>query len=280
MDLRKCSSLDVPGAMACLNYQPFILSNDVQTGVAWSWVFADDPRVSPPLVFNKNNYSENEWHNISDANGRLRTMYDDLLDDIALRFPNGTLLDVACNNGYFPVGAELRGMVGSGMDLGGHYNRSFDVLNAALGTKARFIHAWYDSKSHSLPLNEKFDVTVMSAIMCHMPDPLFFIREVAKVTRKAMLFWGQAISSESKVVAYNSPHSNLSSIHDFPNGFNDNTRISIGMFRECARLLGFSQVVRIEPRSTWLTELHLPMNRGLEEELLVGSTHEAMLLIR
>ena len=46
MDLRQYSPSrpQFLAAMATLNYQPFILSDDVQTGVAYSWLHSDDPR--------------------------------------------------------------------------------------------------------------------------------------------------------------------------------------------------------------------------------------------
>jgi SAM-dependent methyltransferase len=209
MDL--CSYLaggSVEAAAAVLDYQPFILSNDIQTGAAHSWLFADDPRISPKLVFRRQDCTSEQWRDASNANGRLRAMYDDLLDEVAGRFPGGTLLDIACNNGYFPVGAELRGMKGAGLDLGDR-TASFRVLNGALGTKARFLPVPYDSRAHALPVDEKFDVTVMTAIMCHLPDPLHFLSAASAITNKAILFWGQVVNTDSAIISYNKPHPNL-----------------------------------------------------------------------
>lgn len=55
-DLRKSlSAAGIPADAAgrVLNYQPFILSNDMQTGVAYSWFKGDDPRSSPQLLFRR-----------------------------------------------------------------------------------------------------------------------------------------------------------------------------------------------------------------------------------
>src|SRR5580700_3911246 len=140
MDLRAhLHGVDIEAAAAVLNYQPFILSDEIQTGVAYSLLHSDDPRVAPQLVFRKSTCAPERWDNAVVANGRLRAMYDDMLDEMSLLFPGGTLLDVACNNGYFPVGAELRGMRGTGMDLGNH-SGAVSLLNDALGTKAKFVH--------------------------------------------------------------------------------------------------------------------------------------------
>ena len=134
-------------------------------------------------------------------------MYDDLLGEVAQRFPGASLLDVACNNGYFPVGAELRGMRGTGIDLG-DYSASIGFLNKCLGTRARFLHQWYDLHTHTFPSMEKHDVVVMSAIMCHIPDPLNFLAAAAKRAAKAFLFWGQIVETDTLVVSYQPPHRN------------------------------------------------------------------------
>jgi hypothetical protein len=128
---------------ACFAYQPFLISDEMQTGVAYSWLYAADPRVSPPLLFRKAAWAA-EWGRIDDANGRLRTMYDDFVKEIARRYPGGSLLDVACNNGYFPVRAETLGMGrATGADLDWHYWLSIRFLNEVLGASVDFQRAVY-----------------------------------------------------------------------------------------------------------------------------------------
>ncbi len=244
----------VEEGVSVLDYQPFVLTDDIQTGVGYSLVTPGDERVNPPLVFRRSDY-DSEWPKICDANARLRAMYDDLLDEVAQRFPGASLLDVACNNGYFPVGAELRGMRGTGMDLG-DYSASVAFLNKCLGTDAHFLHQWYDSLTHTFPSTETHDVVVMSAIMCHIPDPLNFLAAAAKRADKAILFWGQIVDTDALVVSYQPPHQNLSSLTDFPVCFNDNTRLSRGLFDLSLRLLGFGHIIEITPRETWFGQFH------------------------
>jgi SAM-dependent methyltransferase len=268
----------VEEGISVLNYQPFVLTDDIQTGVGYSWIATGDVRVNPPLVFRRSDY-ESEWPKICDANARLRAMYDDLLDEIAQRFPGTSLLDVACNNGYFPIGAELRGMRGTGMDLG-DYSASVGFLNKCLGTDARFLHQWYDSLTHTFPSMETYDVVVMSAIMCHIPDPLNFLAAAAKRADKAFLFWGQIVETDALVVSYQPPHQNLSSLTDFPICFNDNTRLSRGLFELSLRQIGFDHIIEIAPRETWLTQLHTKITLPLEQELKTGSRHVALLAMK
>jgi len=275
---------EVSLAVKVLDYQPFILSESIQTGAAYSWAYSDDPRTKPCLVFNRSDNTEHDWKQIVDSNARLRTMYDDILDEVAKRFPGGSLFDVACNNGYFPVGAEKRGMEGVGMDMG-DYSKSFSLLNEVLNTKARFIHSAYDSKKHEMPVQDEFDVVVISAIICHLPDPLPFLAAVGKMARRAILFWGQVLDTEELIISHKPPHSELSRLTSFPHSFNDNTRISRGMFLESMRLMGFKSVTEIEHRNTWLPQF-LPYSldanppRTLDDELKTGSKHIALLALR
>lgn len=285
MDLRRFNPTEAQQrrAAGALDYQPFIISDEVQTGVAYSWMHTGDPRVKPPLVFRCG--GEHDWALVTDANRRLAAMYDDLLDEVAKRFPGGTLLDVACNNGYFPVGAELRGMRGTGSDANRRYWHSFRVLNDIAGTSARYRRYVYDPGKHSLcaltrygpRVRGRYDVVVASAIMCHTPDPLHFLAELARLGG-AILFWGQVVDSERLLVAYNPPQPGLSRFSTFPIGFNDNTRLSRGLFYKSLELLGFREIVEIPERDSWL---RLPYTAAtLDEELARGSRHIALLALR
>lgn len=287
MDLR--SLVDVASASLVLDYQPFILSDDVQTGAAYSFIRGGDPRVNPPLVIKREELSDREWSRACDANARLRAMYDDLLDEVASRFPKCSLFDVACNNGYFPVGAELRGMRGFGMDSRDH-SASFKLLNKARGTNATFIDGYYDSIRHRFRRRARrffprgtigrYDVSVVSAIMCHIPDPLYFLSAVAGVSKRAILFWGQMLNSSELLVSYKLPHNRLSELGEFPHAFNDNTRISRGLFDLAMKATGFSTVIEIDARPGWLRELHAPQDMPLDQEIVHGSQHRALLAIR
>lgn len=135
-------------AKKVLNYQPFIIADDFQTGVGYSFCHCKDPREAPPLVFDKRDWSDQEWMAISKSNHGLAQMYDDQIQIIADLFPGHSLLDVACNNGYFPVAAELAGMKGcAGIDSG-DYASSMETLNQITGTGARFYRGVYEPSLH------------------------------------------------------------------------------------------------------------------------------------
>src|SRR5437016_1099594 len=135
MDLRplRLSTDQKEKGAQLLNYQPFFLADDLQTGVGYSWLFWPDPRVAPPLVFRREQWTDSDWAKITASNQGLRAQYDSFIRRIALLFPGGSLLDMGCNNGYFPVGAELAGMRNcAGVDQGDHNAKSIGFLNAIL----------------------------------------------------------------------------------------------------------------------------------------------------
>jgi SAM-dependent methyltransferase len=283
MDLRRydLSTAQLGEASRVLDYQPFYIADDLQTGAAYCLLHSNDPRLSPPLVFRRAEW-ESEWDKISDANSRLRDMYEDFIKEIAERYPGGSLFDVACNNGYFPVRAASLGMKNcAGSDRGFHFADSIRLLNDVVGTDARFLHAPYDPVSGSMPLDEVFDVVVVSAILCHLPDPLHFLRCLGRIAREAIFFWGQMIDSDELIISYKPPHPNLSEVRPFPYCFNDNTRLSRGLFEESMIHMGFRQVLALPAQPGWLFTQRAPAPDGniLEHELKIGSAHVAFLAI-
>ena len=205
-------------------------------------------------------------------------MYDAFVETIARLYPGKSLLDVACNNGYIPVAAEKAGMrLCAGMDLGPQYADSIRFLNNVLGTDVEFFHRRYspmDRCAEALP--RKFDVVCASAILCHLPDPLNFLAYLGSLANQAVFFWGQTIDTEHFVVSYNQPHPSLGDQGPFPYRFNDNTRISIGLFKHAMQSMGFSRLIEI-PYPSWIPENKEP---GVESELARGSRHRSLLFMR
>src|SRR5579872_64986 len=124
MDLRKyrLSEADLQLASRCLHYQPFILSDDLQTGVAHSWLYGEEGgkrSCGAEWLCDRRRVSPTYWNQFSDANARLRAMYEDWTDVLASRFSGGSVVDVGCNTGYFPIRLQQKGMKEcAGYDLG------------------------------------------------------------------------------------------------------------------------------------------------------------------
>lgn len=257
MDLRPYSPsrLQTIAAIGALNYQPFIISDNVQTGVAYSWLHSADPRDDRfwKFVFQRDRLPSDIWEKAAAANARLRAMYDDFIAEIARRYPGGSLLDVACNNGYFPVRAEQLGMRGcGGMDRRPQHWAAIKVLNNVTGTAVAFLNQSYSPVTHKAKTGKRYDVVVASAIMCHLPDPLHFLAFLGSVAKEAVFFWGQMLDTDDYLVAYNEPNRLGFNKRPFPYGFDDNTRLSRGLFRKSAELMGFGNIVELPHRDTWL----------------------------
>ena len=268
-------------ALQVLDYQPFIIRDDIQTGVGFSWLHWPDPREAPPLVFKRADWAESDWNKITSSNQGLRAMYQAFIQVIAQNYPGGSLLDMGCNNGYFPVAGEVSGMRGcAGVDQGDHQGRAIRLLNTALGTGVEYFKRQYSPERRCAdPLPRKFDVVSASAILCHLPDPLHFLAYLASLAKEALFFWGQALDTESFVISYSKPHPNLSSFHQFPYDFNDNTRLSVGLLKHSMNSLGFSRWLEIPRESGWIAMPEGPAS-SLEAELSSGSRHRAFLFMR
>lgn len=237
-----------------LNYQPFIISDNIQTGAAYSWYYTQDPRISPPLVFRRSEWAK-EWDVIKTITARQRIMYDDFVRYIAERYKGGTLMDVACNNGYFPVRAEMFGMAPSfGMDAG-DYSTSVQVLNKFCGTHATFTHMAYNPETHRAPVEGRYDVVVANTIMWHLPDPNYFLAFLGRLAREAIFMWVHILDTDERLVSYGAPHPTLGSgtgHNTFPHFFNDFTQISRGLLELAFRSMGFSNITYLPWAGTWL----------------------------
>lgn len=305
MDLRSVLTTEAQREEAArlLDYQPFIISDDIQTGAAYSWVAGSDARVTPPLLFRREQLDEATWNRAAEANGRLRRMYDDFIAEIVARYPNGSLLDLACNNGYFPVRANMLGMrpaVGSDANRG--QARAVSFLNYRLGTRADFKARHYDSGRRRalgylpfgylrgrhtglVPGLPRCDVVSLVAIVCHLADPLGFLAYAGRHAKEAIFFMGQVLDSEYFLVSYQKPHESLGAAAAFPFAFNDNTRVSRGLLWHAFEQMGFSDIVELPWQADWLPQRfgESPSVNGgnpLAHDLRHGSRHIAMLAMR
>jgi SAM-dependent methyltransferase len=258
MDLREfgIDAAQANAAAALLHYQPFILDDDRQTGVAYSWLYSDDPTRDHygRLLFDRSKVSADVWQHAWDANRRLATMYDAFVSVIADVCRAGSYLDIGCNTGYLPVRASLSGVkVTAGLDYD-DYTAAFDFLNAITGSRASFYQGMYEPAVHALkpaagPL-DSYDVVSATAILCHVPDPLHFLRAISCLAKKALFLWSGFVESDELLIRYNPE--NKFHIKKFPDGFDDGTSISLGLLFHAMRALGFSRHEEVQNQPTWL----------------------------
>lgn len=257
MDLRKYNLTrnQIKQAQSCLNYQPFIITDDINTGVAYSWLHHEDGgrRVYglEEFVFNRAKESSDIYDKAYDANRRLALMYDTFLDNIAERFPCGSLADMACNNGYFVVGAALRGMKQCiGLDQA-DYSTSISFLKSLTGVDVSFKRSSYDSWTHVVKGFEPHDVVVASQVMQHISDPLYFLSFVASRAKKALfLFTGMSESNEFQIY-YQQPN-RFYKDSKFPVCFDNDVGLSQGLLFKSLDMLGFDEIIEIPWEESWL----------------------------
>ena len=103
MDLRgNLNAAQHDRALSVIDYQPFILSDGIQTGCACSKMYGIEI-TKPRLIFHRNEFDLEEWERITDADARLRRMHD-VVSEISRRYVGGTLLhlDLGAADQPFP----------------------------------------------------------------------------------------------------------------------------------------------------------------------------------
>ena len=237
-----------------------MLDEDRHTGVAYSWLHSEDPTAvrSEGFIFDRRTVASEVWNQAYNANRRLASMYDALAARIVdVCPPGGSYLDVGCNTGYLPVRASLAGIgMAIGIDLN-NYAAAFELLNQITGSSARFSPGRYDPLHHTLTMQDNFglqgfDVVSSTALLCHVPDPLHFLKAIARLATKAVLLWSGFIESEELLIRYNPPNKFFSA--EFPNGFDDGTSISLGLLFLSMSNLGFANREELKPAPGWLPE--------------------------
>jgi SAM-dependent methyltransferase len=257
MDLRRynLSPALAEEAGRVLSYQPFIVSDDVQTGVAYSWLYDVDGgrRIyrQSEFVFDRRSCPKEVWQRAEDANSRLRRMYDDWLDVIAARLPGASVAEVGCNTGYLLAGAQLRGMGKcTGVDLG-NYQRSVAFLNKVLGTRVHFKHRGYNSWTHQVRGLRPHDVVIASAVMQHLSDPLYLLAFLGRTAKRALFLFTGMSDTDALQIHYAEPN-RFDKSAPFPVCFDNDVGLSRGLLMRSLALLGFHEIVEIPWSPEWL----------------------------
>lgn len=235
-----------------LDYQPFILSDDVQTGIAYDWLYGQqDPGR---YVAYRDQVNEDIWVRFAASNAQLRSMYDEWIEAACSRVPDGnSVLDVACNSGYFLQRFAQKGYRDCiGYDMLDK-TQVFAYLNHILGTSAVFIHKRYDSWTHQLPGCNPADLVIASAILLHLSDPLYFLHFLSGMTRKALLLFTKMLRSEEYLLRFEEPNAYYKD-DPFPVCFDNNNSISTGLLNLSLKKLGFSEVIELRPNENWVPD--------------------------
>lgn len=252
MDLRRYNLSDkqINEGKNLLTYQPFIISDDIQTGNAYAFLYGEGSLT----VMEKDNCSEEEWKKFTEANAKMRAMYDDWIDATCAsvgHLSKLSVVDTACNNGYFLYRFWEKGIRECvGYDRA-DYSASINLLNNITGYKVRFVHEPYNPRTHKINGCKKYDIVISSAIMCHLSDPLDYINFLGSITNKALLLHTR-VSEENAFIIYLGKANRYYEEDSFPVCFDNDVTVSRGLLFESLRMVGFHDIIEVEYKDSWL----------------------------
>ncbi len=248
-----------------LNYQPWIFSDDFETGVGLEWdegefvgltyypdidkgLLEQSPELRR-LVINPERYEKFHY-----SNDRLRRLYDGIADEICSKVDDvskTSFLDVGCNTGYFPQSFALRGAGGAARcDREGHFSDTFALLNGILGTEAKFYNAFYDPKMRRIEGMNQHDIVLSMAVLCHLSEPLNHLTCLGALASQGLFVWTLVNDDDGYSLRYGEPSGDYRD-DPFPLCFDTLITISEGLLRKSLELMGFQSIYEIpSPDST------------------------------
>lgn len=247
MDLRKynLSNEKIDLAKNTLFYQPFIISDDIQTGVAYDWRHGRGV-----FQMNRKDVSRNEWNQFVEENKLLRNTYDFWIDTIISIYgdiSNATVIDTACAEGYFLfrfLEAGAKRCIGYDMD--GRLSESISTLKKITGLNAEFYNTPYDMMSHKISGSETADIVISSAIMVHLSDPTYHIHFLSSITKKMLFIFSAFDESDDLTISYQYPRMHHDKNAIFPICFSGFTKISTSLLKFGLTDLGFHEIREID----------------------------------
>jgi hypothetical protein len=270
MDLRKynLSYTQIQSLLGDGCYQPFIFSNDFMAGICYSWLTGDLiiamdrtndiayqwTAPNNPLKPIKGYINNKNWNLFVDCNRRLGKMYDDWINYTLKMIDNSSdfsVIDTAANAGYFLYRFKENGAGKCvGYDLL-NFSKEYNILNLLTGFDVEFIHRPYDMGAHTIRDSHSADIVISSAIMCHLSDPLHYLKFLATITKKVLVLFTSVDDTETYHIIYDGAKK-FNPDAQFPNCFDQNTRISKGLLFFGLREAGFLKIIEIPYKDTWI----------------------------
>jgi len=253
MDLRpfNLTKRQILEAKLLLGYQPFIISDNIQTGRGYAHIYGENL----PQVMDKDRASVEEWNKFVEANARMRKMYDDWIETacaIVGDLSKLSVADVGCSTGYLLYRFWEKGARNCiGYDRS-DYSHAINLLNDITGYKVKFVHEPYNPLSHKIEGCTEHDIVISSAVMCHLSDPLNHISFLAQITKRALLLHTQVSEEDAYIVHYGTSTRKFSKGDPFPVCFDDGVTISRRFLLESLHLAGFRNIQEIKYSDEWL----------------------------
>lgn len=254
--IEKAKQLAIGGL---LNYQPWIFSDDFETGVGMEWTdgeyaglvyypdidqgFLERSPELRRLIINPKNFRK--FH---ESNELLRKLYDGIVDAICAKVGDVkgvSFLDVGCNTGYFPQCFALRGARESaGCDREKNFSETFDLLNDILGTRAVFYDSFYNTKTREIVGIKQYDVVISMAVLCHLSEPLNHLKCLGALARRGLFVCTLVNNDKGYTVHYGETKGDYEE-DNFPLCFDDKVSVSEGLLRRSLELMGFNRIYEV-----------------------------------
>ncbi len=255
-----------------LNYSPYTFSDDFSVGVGLEFI---EEAENLGLIYCADRDKNDSCHaglthllvdhskqsEFLDANARLSTLYETMIDMVQEHLPVGpdfSVADFGCNAGYFPLRMNQRwGCKSVGYDVV-DFTATFELLNEICGTQAEFINEGYSPARGEYPQPARYDLCCSIAVLVHLSDPLHHLAFLGKMATKALLVWTWSTPGEDDalLIRYRGANRYYKDA-TFPYCF-DFTQISPGLLRKSLKLMGFNEIHKIRNRpgsmpDSWFT---------------------------
>jgi len=251
-------------------YQPFIIDDTRQVvgRGAWppptseyEWFYTQKAKSNATqikhwgeghhMVVDRTKVDAHVWSLMSQHNESLRLMFNDFINLAVDTGSNlASVLEIGCNDGALLLSALEAGCEHAiGYDLEPRHSKIFDLLSTITGNKIEFYNEGYNSLLHTLPNCKSADLVIANAVMCHLSDPLHFIKFLSTITNKLLLIsCGVHIGQKDEMSINFHGTPKQYGATQFPDVFTHHTTISKELFLYSLKECGFKEIYEIGHR--------------------------------
>lgn len=207
------------------------------------------------MILDKNQVTENEWDKYVKHNNMHNDMFDTFIEGaLSLVDTPETVIDVGCNDGSLLLRALEKGCKkGIGYDAAKEHRKIFNLWRDITNFDITFIPEKYNSETHCIPKCKSGDFVIANAILCHLSDPLHFIKFLSNITNKVLLISCGVENTDNFTINYHGKPKQYG-YGEFPNVFTHHTTISKSLFIYSLQECGFTEIYEIEHESTFPPE--------------------------
>jgi SAM-dependent methyltransferase len=264
-------------------YQPYILDDNTQVAgrSAWppptpeyKWFYEQKAKsnatqikhwgVGSHMIMDRTLMDVNTWNLMTAHNNSLRVMFNDFIKlAVDATAEPELVIEIGCNDGGLLLSALENGCKKAiGYDFESNHSKVFNLLKEVTKFDISFINEGYNSLTHTMAQCEPADIVIANAVLCHLSDPLNFIKYLSTVTKKTLLIScgvHQAAKGEMNINFHGKPKNY--GYTEFPDAFTHHTTISYDLFIHSLKECGFKEIYEINhndsyPNANWYYGQH------------------------